>query len=362
MLSCTPRERKLRFCMGWSSLFRYVAVRPFAGRAPVACLVAVVFALTLSSCNYLPRPQIIGGEHLYAKDELPQEVGRDYLLSPGDSVEIIYQFSTDLQAQYRLAIGDQVRVEFYDYPALDRTLDIRPDGRVTLPYKGDIIAVGLTPTELTDKVNHSYSDFLRYPRATVTLIRYGQQLRDLKESIRTNDRGMSRLVRINPDGKITLPLIPEPIMAAGITIEHLQHKVNDNYHPIIPSMATTASLLEATGNIVYIFGAVKNPNFYQLRGPVTSMQLVAMAGGLTEEAKAETTLWVTRSEDKHPVGRILDLSNVIRSGNAGADVMLQQGDVIYIPYTLLSEAAMVSDLIWRIIPSKMAFNYAVPPL
>ena len=41
-------------------------------------------------------------------------------------------------ADYRLAIGDKLRVEVYKDPQLSQSLQVRPDGKVTLPLIGDI--------------------------------------------------------------------------------------------------------------------------------------------------------------------------------------------------------------------------------
>lgn len=49
----------------------------------------------------------------------------------------------------------QIRIEFFDAPQFDRTLDVRPDGRVTVPFFGDLDAFGLTPTELAKRIDQA---------------------------------------------------------------------------------------------------------------------------------------------------------------------------------------------------------------
>ena len=156
-------------------------------------------AMLLSACvGYVAHPpaDIPNGKQTY-KDEV-NYLGRDYLLSPGDELEIIYHTAVELQNDYRLAIGDQIRIEFFDAPQFDRTLDVRPDGRVTVPFFGDLDAFGLTPTELAKRIDQAYSQLLRNPRSTVTLIRYGQRIRDLKDAIKTAARGQSRRSLVGP--------------------------------------------------------------------------------------------------------------------------------------------------------------------
>lgn len=73
-----------------------------------------------------------------------------------------------------------MRVEFFNHPQLDRSTSAPT---ATVPYKGDVM-VGLTPQELARKINETYADFLRHPKSTVTLVRYGQRIRELKDSIK----------------------------------------------------------------------------------------------------------------------------------------------------------------------------------
>src|SRR5262245_20283833 len=46
--------------------------------------------------------------------------------------------------EYRLGPGDKLRVEVYREPQLSQALQVRPDGKITLPLIGDIGAAGVT--------------------------------------------------------------------------------------------------------------------------------------------------------------------------------------------------------------------------
>ncbi len=316
-------------------------------------------ALVLSGCKaYTPHPpaELAGGKQVY-KDEVVY-LGRDYLVSPGDELEILYHLNVDVQDQYRLAVGDQMRVEFYHYPNLDRTLDVRPDGKVTVPYKGDIKAVGLTPEELSQRINQAYSDLLREPKCTVTLIRYGQRMRDLKDAIKTASRGQSRLVLVSPDGKASMPLVA-PILVAGKSIEQAEREVDAAYNKIIPGMRTSATLLSAKGNVVYVFGAVKTPGFYEMRGPTTVLQAVVSAGGFSPDAETSSTLLISRDEENRAVGRLINLGEVMSTGNIAKDSIVRQADVVFVPNTRLSEAALIADFIRRLIPFSLSATYGI---
>ncbi len=318
------------------------------------CLVAL-----LSACSaYTPHPaaELEGGRQVYAEQVV--SYGRDYLLSPGDEIEVTYHVNEVQQEEYQLAIGDQIRVEFYHYPQLDRTLIVRPDGKITVPYKGDVPAVGLTPMALGQRVDALYADFLKYPKATVSLVRYGQRIRDLKDAIKTAPRGQSRLALVQPDGRVSLPLLP-PLNVAGQTIDTAERTINKAYNQLIPGMFTSTALLTAKGNLVYVMGAVAKPGFYELRGPTTVLQGVALAGGFSPHAETASVLLITRDERQRAVGRLIDASAMLSSGNIGTDTLLRQADVVYVPNTRLAQTAIVFDFIRRFIPYSFVFSYSL---
>ena len=43
---------------------------------------------------------------------------------------------------YKLVVGDKLRVEVYRDPQMSQNLQIRPDGKITLPLVGDVVAAG----------------------------------------------------------------------------------------------------------------------------------------------------------------------------------------------------------------------------
>ena len=315
----------------------------------------LIFAMT-GGIGYTPHPpaNIPGGKQTY-KDEVVY-YGRDYLISAGDQIEVTYHVDVDLKEKYLLAIGDQMRVEFYFHPQLDRTLDVRPDGRVTLPYKGDIMAAGLTPSEFSHRIDEAYADFLNKPQATVTLIRYGQRIRALQDSIRTASRGQSKLALVQPDGKITLPLSP-PLMVAGKTIDAAEREINEAYAKVIPGMHTSASLLEVKGNVIYVFGAVSKPGYYELRGPTSALQSIAIAGGFTPAAETSSVLLITHNEENQAVARLLNHKEILSNGNLSADVMLHQFDVVFVPNTWIGENAILGGFWKQIIPPALNITY-----
>jgi len=56
--------------------------------------------------------------------------------------------SAGTSPDYRMVPGDKLRIEVYKDQQLSQSLQIRPDGKITLPLIGDVPAAGATPREL----------------------------------------------------------------------------------------------------------------------------------------------------------------------------------------------------------------------
>ena len=75
--------------------------------------------------------------------------------------------TTTVANDYRLSIGDKLRIEVYKDQQLSQSVQIRPDGKITLPLLGDVVAAGLTPTALRDQLTNSLKEYITSPVVTV---------------------------------------------------------------------------------------------------------------------------------------------------------------------------------------------------
>ena len=72
--------------------------------------------------------------------------------------------------EYRLGAGDKLRVEVYKDAQLSQSVQIRPDGKITLPLIGDMAATGLTPIELRDQIAKQLKEYITNPTVTVIVV------------------------------------------------------------------------------------------------------------------------------------------------------------------------------------------------
>lgn len=79
-------------------------------------------------------------------------------------------------ADYRLAAGDKLRIEVYKDAQLSQSLQVRPDGKVTLPLVGDVAAAGRTSVELRDAISASLKEYIGNPVVTVIVTEASPQV------------------------------------------------------------------------------------------------------------------------------------------------------------------------------------------
>lgn len=79
-------------------------------------------------------------------------------------------------ADYRLTAGDKLRIDVYKDPNLSQSLQIRPDGKITMPLVGDLSAAGHTPMELRDAISAGLKDYIKEPVVTVIVLETAPQV------------------------------------------------------------------------------------------------------------------------------------------------------------------------------------------
>lgn len=76
---------------------------------------------------------------------------------------------------YRLGAADVMTVEVRGQPELTKTVVVRPDGKMTLVLLDDVYVLGLTTTEIDDKVTRLYNEYIVNADVTVSVVGFNSQ-------------------------------------------------------------------------------------------------------------------------------------------------------------------------------------------
>ena len=68
---------------------------------------------------------------------------------------------------YRIGVDDQLQVTVWQNPELSVSVPVRPDGKITVPLIGDVLAGGKTPTEVSATIQDKLKAYVRDPQVAV---------------------------------------------------------------------------------------------------------------------------------------------------------------------------------------------------
>jgi len=69
--------------------------------------------------------------------------------------------------EYRIGVGDALQISVWRNNELSTAVPVRPDGKISLPLVGDIMAANLTTTQLSNNIVAGLENYVRNPQVTV---------------------------------------------------------------------------------------------------------------------------------------------------------------------------------------------------
>jgi len=147
-------------------------------------------------------------------------------------------------------------------------------------------------------------------------------------SVWRND-AMSKTVPVRPDGMISLPLLND-VKAAGFTPAELRDILVVRLAEYMPTPEVSVIVTEIRSFKVSVLGEVAKPARYELKSATTVLDVLALAGGLTEFA-ARSRIVIMR-QDGNTVKRIpFNYNKVVAASGEHDNLQLQPGDIILVP-------------------------------
>ena len=249
---------------------------------------------------------------------------------------------------YVIGPEDLMEINVFELPELKTTTRVLGDGTVSLPLLGVVRAAGLSKTGFESRLRELLeARFLLDPQVTVSVSEY----RSKQVSVIGAVTKPGTYQMLGP--RTVLQMISE---AGGLTkesgadifiIRRRETGQAERLHLDLEDLVTRGNpelnLLLSPGDVInvpidrpiYVFvdGAVKTPGQVESKSsrPITLLQAVARAGGLTERANLRG-VHILRRNDQGAQTRIPVNLREIRKGKAD-DIDLEDGDVIVVPET-----------------------------
>lgn len=145
-------------------------------------------------------------------------------------------------------------------------------------------------------------------------------------------------VTVRPDGRITIPLIPD-MPAAGKTPSQLADDIkvklaeyiqNPNVQVIVGSFSGPFS------QQVRVVGEAARPQAIPYRANMTLLDVMIAVGGLTEFASGDKARLIRVDKETGQQKEFsVQINKLLKKGDASANVKIEPGDVIIIPQSFL---------------------------
>lgn len=200
-------------------------------------------------------------------------------------------------AQYRLALGDTIRITVFQVPDLSLETRINEAGAISYPLLGSVSLAGLTVTEAEQRIARGLRDgnFVRQPQVSITLTQArGNQVSVLGQVGRPGryplETGEVRLTDILATAGGIGPSGSDVVVVMG-TRNGQPYRAEVDLPAVFGAGGRRGGDVVLQNNdvifvervpTIYLYGEVQRPGALRLERNMTVMQALASAGGLTQ--------------------------------------------------------------------------------
>jgi polysaccharide export outer membrane protein len=247
--------------------------------------------------------------------------------------------------------GDEVNVEVFDTPDLDQNARVTDGGEFPLMLGGTVRLASLTPAEAARTIEAALikSHVMYYPRVMVTVTQYATQTVTVfgqvaKPGTYSIDTPRSVVDVLGLAGGLT------DLADRHVTIErHTSHRqvsyyVSNRADDLLDQKVMVNpgdKLVVPKAGIIYVLGDVARPGGYPMTnndGTLTVLQAVATAGGTASSAAPNSSRLIRRTAVGGYQSDPIPFSAMQKGKKP--DIPLQAGDIVYVPFSYLRNAAL----------------------
>jgi polysaccharide export outer membrane protein len=143
-----------------------------------------------------------------------------------------------------------------------------------------------------------------------------------------------------PDNKPPSSSVPMKNAATPTEAPALGNTITVNLNDLMESGDATNNIILQAGDIVtvphagivYVLGAIGRPGGYVLandRSHMTTLKMLALAGGLNRTAKSDHAVIIRKDEQGQQHEQMVDLKKIVQ--RKAEDVQLRPSDILYVP-------------------------------
>ena len=275
---------------------------------------------------------------------------RDHLLTILISAMLFFSgtmFSQDqFIAEYRIGPKDVLELNVIGFEDLNRKVRVSEDGKISLPYLGDVEVRGLTKSELEKKLAKLLEEkYLQNPQVTVVIVEYQSRKVYLIGAVTTPGPydllgRLTLLKLVSQAGGLTADAGNEIIImrqlpdgtktSLKISVEDLILKGDPSLDvPLQPDDVISIPVDKIVQ--IYVTGQVKTPGALNVKKSniPTLLRAIAQAGGFADRASKGSVIIKRIGEGGKEIKIQVDVGDIIKGKKK--DIQLQESDVVIVP-------------------------------
>lgn len=191
--------------------------------------------------------------------QAPQEqkaMASGSVVSPSSERPSVVSAPPKAGADYVIGADDMLDVSVWKEQELTRTLQVRPDGRISMPLLNDVQAAGLTPSQLSQSITEKLKKYLTAPQVTVIVTQINsQRVYVIGEVTRPGAYpllpGMTILQAISSAGGLTQFANTKKIFLMR-NENHIQTKYPFNYKEVLDGRKAEENLPVKAGDTIVV--------------------------------------------------------------------------------------------------------------
>jgi polysaccharide biosynthesis/export protein len=147
---------------------------------------------------------------------------------------------------------------------------------------------------------------------------------------------LTRTIRVGSDGRIRLPMLKQAIQAAGKMPDELERVIAEAFvsEHIIVDPSVTVTVAEYGSRPISVAGSVRAPLTFQATGPVTLLEAITRAGGLSPEAGHEILVSNKMDAADAPMSNLvrrIPVKSLIDLADPEVNLRLTGGEEVRVP-------------------------------
>jgi polysaccharide export outer membrane protein len=138
---------------------------------------------------------------------------------------------------------------------------------------------------------------------------------------------LSSRVAVRADGKISMVLLDD-VQASGLTPLQLKASITQGLKRFLTDPLVSVIPVEINSQYVYVIGSVNKPGMVKMGKPLRISELIVLAGGLAEFAKAEQII-IMRGDEVYARFRF-NYKTFLEGKDLKQDIRLQSRDMVIV--------------------------------